>query len=149
MADDVSEMPDFDKPENIPVVIVPDRRKHACIATTKAGKPCCFPKALGTEYCVPHNPAITEDQRQEWRKKRTGAHPRSTTSKTVVKYKSKEDLLTILSTRFDKFLERFGDTVSIEVEEVICDMARTYCAVLKTEVEGEIKTQGWRMKGSA
>jgi hypothetical protein len=150
--DSLEGMPEFDKPENIPLVVpdlTPARPKHLCIATTKAGKLCGFPKCLGTDYCVPHNPAITEAQRQEWRGKRTGKAPRDHFNRREIKYKSREDLLSILSSRFDKFLERFGDTVNVEVEQVICDMARTYCAVLKVETEGEVKAQGWRMKGSA
>ncbi len=142
-------MPEFDKPQEIIPLVVPDRPKHLCIATTKAGNLCNFTKALSSDYCVPHNPAITHEQRQEWRKRRTGAHPRRVTATKVTTYKSREELLSILSVRMDKFIERFGDTVNVEVEQVICDMARTYCVVLRVEVEGEVKAQGWRMKGTA
>ena len=150
MSDDSLEgMPDFAKPESIPLVVPDEHPKHLCIATTKAGGRCGFVKSRGTDYCVPHDPAITHEQRQEWRKKRTGAHPRPSTA-LKPKTKSKTDLLAILSTRFDKFLERFGDMVNPEIEQTICDMARTYIAVLKTEsAEGDAKTHGWRMKGTA
>lgn len=152
MADDL-EMPAFDKPENIPLV-VPDRPARFCIATTKAGKPCGFVKALGTDYCVPHNPAITQEQRNEWRKKRL--KPKEFYSEKAKRAhghrhtKSRADILEILSMRFDKFLAQFGDVVNIEVEQIICDMARTYVTILKAEVASDDQaSKGWRMKGTA
>jgi hypothetical protein len=141
--DPLDETPEFGKPEEIPLV-VPDRPSHLCTALTKAGEPCGFVKALGAEFCVPHNPAITKEQRQEWRKRRV--NPPAIRHKRHIK--TREDLLEILSVRFDKYLEKFGDMVSSDVEQTMCDMARTYIAVLKTEVSGDAKAiPGWRMKG--
>ena len=125
------------------------RPKHLCHGTNKAGNPCGFAKALGTDYCVVHNPAITEEQRQEWRKRRNGGtNPRKPVALVEHHYKSRAELLEILSKRIDTFLERFGDAGGIPVEQTICDMMRTYCCVLKVEAEGEIVAKGWRMKGA-
>jgi len=149
LSDSLDGMPDFGK-EEIPL-IVPDtsepKTSHLCTSKNKKGEPCGFPKRHGSEFCTVHDTSITKEQRDEWRRRKTGG--KHQTFRRHIK--TKEQLLEILSGRFDVFLERFGSVVAPEVEQTLCEMARTYVAVLKVEtVEEEGKgAKGWRMRGTA
>lgn len=138
------EAPAFGKPEEIPLV-VPEIPSYLCTAKNKKGEPCGFTHRTGSAFCTVHDPTITDEQRDEWRRNKKGK--KYVTQKT--KAKSRQELLEILSGRLDMFLENHGHTSSVEVEMTICDMARTYIAVLRADVEGDAKVRGWRMKGAS
>jgi hypothetical protein len=144
--DSLEDMPAFDKPENIPL-IVPDIPEHLCTGKNKQGKPCGFPHRHGSKFCTVHDPAITQAQRDEWRTRKRG----KTFATDPSRVKTKAELLEILSGRIDGFLARFGQTGGIDVEQTICEMMRTYVVVLKAEADSDAKVFGWRLgrKGTA
>jgi len=150
MADDsLQGMPEFDRPENIPVVIVPDQKpnKKICKATTKAGKPCPMHTVKGSEdYCLGHAKSLDPALRQQWRtKQRVLLGP---VGVAKLKYYSREEVLAILTKRIALWMDRFGDVLTEGVDEAICDLARTYAVVAKVEVAENAEIRGWRMKGT-
>lgn len=141
------EMPEFDKPENIPLV-VPDLTPILCIATTKAGEPCPMRPLKGEKYCLGHAKSISPELRDKWRKK-PHLVSRQMGRPCKARYKSREEILEILSKRLDLWVSKFGEAINGEVDEAICNLARTYAAVAKVEVAEGAEVRGWRMKGTA
>lgn len=156
MADDsLDGMPDFDKPENIPLV-VPDlpekkprkRRSDSCQGMKKDGTPCGFAHQKDRPFCIQHDPAISYEQKQAWRKKPRKPRVLPMSNNQAV-YLSREEILAILSKRIKVWMDRFGETIAAGVDESICDLCRTYAAVAKVELsEGVGEVRGWRMKGA-
>ena len=149
MSDSLEGMPEFDKPENIPLV-VPDKRKlrsDHCAGIKKDGTPCGFAHQKTSAYCIQHDPAISAEQKQAWRK--VPRKPRVVPHRTQnVTYKSREEILAILSKRLDVWIREFGDVMKAEVDNAICDLCRTYAAIMRIEGEGAQEVRGWRMKGT-
>lgn len=159
MADDsLPDMPEFDKPENIPLV-VPDTsspppkkqrklRVDHCAGTKKDGTPCGFAHQKGKLYCISHDPEVSEEQKQAWRKvpRKPRLLPMGTQKRN---YYSREEILQILSKRIKVWMDRFGEMVTPEIDDAICDLCRTYATVAKVEIaEGAGEVRGWRMKGA-
>lgn len=155
-----NEIPAFDKPENIPLVVpdLPAEKKPRklrvdhCAGTTKHGTPCGFAHQKESLYCIAHDPAISDEQRNQWRKlpkrPRTGPMGRPPL-KPEAQYKSREEILEILSKRLDIWMEKFGNILSVGVDDAICDLCRTYAVVAKVEVAEGAEVRGWRMRGTA
>lgn len=158
MPDDSLDMPEFDKPENIPL-IVPDltvpakkprkMRADHCAGNKKDGSPCGFAKQKGKDFCIQHDPAISADQKQAWRK--VPRKPRILPMGVQkANYYTREEILEILSKRIKVWMDKFGEMLNPDVDEAICDLCRTYAVVAKVEVsEAAGEVRGWRMKGSA
>lgn len=143
-------MPEFGKPEEkIPLVVpdTPPRKPNQCTAFTKAGAPCPTGRVTGKEFCFLHEPSLKE-QRDEWRrlpKVKYQAH-RLPGRPRKCNYLTREQVLEVLSKRLTLWLEKYGEVIDANVDGVICDLARTYACVAKTEAaEGE-QIRGWRMK---
>lgn len=143
MSDD-PDMPAFDKPEIIPLVVpdltpaVPEKRR--CIGKNKAtGNPCKVSPLHGEKYCLGHAKGLAPELSAKWkmigRGPAKGAVSRSQRStRKQVGVMSKDDLLSLLSGRLDLIQERFGQTTTPEVEEMICNVIRTMAAVHKIEL---------------
>jgi len=144
-------MPEFDKPENIPVVIVPDQTipsKPKCQATTAKGLPCTVPPIKGDKYCLGHAKSLSPELRDKWRRKERIVKVGRSNIKVSSKYISREELLGILTERLYMIRERYGAICNPEVEEMICNVARTIAAVTKIEIAEDGKLKGWRMEAA-
>lgn len=150
MSDSLEGMPEFAKPaeENIPLV-VPDTSKPKCEATTKAGTPCSVPPMHGQKYCLGHSKALSPELRDKWRSKRTLPSITKRTLKRDNTFKSREEILAILSQRLDLILEKWGTIPDVNIEERICDICRTMAVVMKVEAVEDVQAKGWRMRGTA
>lgn len=159
--DSLSEMPEFGKPpEDIPVVIVPDQlpaeppkkkrklRVDHCAGTKRDGTPCGFAKQKNKQFCISHDPEVSEEQKNAWRK--LPRKPRLLPMGVqATQYYTREEILEILSKRIKVWMDRFGDLINPGVDDAICDLCRTYAAVAKVEIaEGAGEVRGWRMRGS-
>lgn len=154
MSDDsLDDMPAFDKPENIPLV-VPDIPKYKlCKGITKYGKPCPMKVGDKRDYCPPHDPNISEETRQEWRKlggRNCAGIPHVRGPKTP------EEMLAVFAKRLDIFLSKLSEeSSSAEEILVMCHAAKAFGLVWdrtkegKKEAEEETKKHGWRMGGTA
>lgn len=152
--DSLEGMPEFTKPEEKIPLVVPDTtplKPHYCHGTTKAGKPCTFPHTKTSNYCITHDPAITDEKRLEWKRKpKVYTKPMGDHSHAdKPKFKTREEVLAILSRRLDVWMNQFGDVMKAEVDQAICELCKTYAAVYRVESkDGEDATaKGWRMKG--
>lgn len=151
--DSLDGMPEFTKPqeETIPLV-VPDttpepHAEHFCHGLNKAGKRCRMPHQRGKLYCVPHDPEITKEQMQEWRKRprKPKLLPMGRVS-TPGAYFTREEILEILTKRLKVWMATFGEVLQPGVDDAICDLCRTYAAVAKVEIgEGVGEVRGWRI----
>lgn len=149
--DSLSDMPAFDKPENIPLVVpdVPEKkhrklRADHCEGTKKDGTPCGFPKRKDRPFCLAHDPTVPEEQRQAWRK--TPRKPRVLPmGGAQAQYLSREEILAILSKRLKIWMDKFGDMINPEVDEAVCNLCRTYAAVAKVELGEGVEVRGWRI----
>lgn len=153
MSDDSHEMPDFDKPENIPLVVPDIPEPKFCKGVKKDGTPCPMRVGEKRDYCPPHDPSISEEQRQEWRKlggRAAAGIPHTRGPKTP------EEMLAVFAKRLDIFLSKCSDTSS-SAEEILvmCHAAKAFATIYdrtkdgKKEAEDEgAKSQGWRMKGT-
>ncbi len=151
--DPLEGMPEFDKPENIPLV-VPDltpattSAKRYCIEKNKQGGPCKVPPLKGGDRCLGHAKAFSPELSHQWKRKPSipGLKaPRGSTQGV----KTRAEILAMLSKRLDLVDERFGQICNPEVEQMICDICRTIAVVMKIEVTEDVKVHGWRMKGTA
>ena len=134
MSDDsLDGMPEFDKPENIPVVIIPNL-KPRCSATTKAGHPCSIPPIHGETLCLGHNKAYKPEERARWRRKDRVIKVGRTNIKVSSKHVSKDELLGILTERLYIIKQKYGDQCTPVIEEMICNVARTIALVYKIEM---------------
>jgi hypothetical protein len=157
MPDDSLDMPEFDKPDNLPPptppeiipLVVPDSPyKRHCIEKNKAGNPCRVPPLKGGDRCLGHSKSLSPELRDQWRRKPKVLLKQSGPF-SKVDYLSREEVLSILSKRLKLWMEKFGDVMTDGVDEAICDLARTYAVVAKTEVAENAEIRGWRMKGTA
>lgn len=153
MADDSLEgMPEFEKPaEEIVPLVVPDitPAKPRCEGTKKDGTPCGTPPLKGEKLCLGHAKSIAPEMRDKWRRIRTGIPRIDKGLPRKNKFYSREDLLDLLSKRLDLVKDRFGDVCNPEVDEMICNIIRTFAAIYKIETaEVDEKAAGWRMKGA-
>lgn len=143
LMDSLEGMPEFDKPENIPLV-VPDEAKPNCQATKKDGSPCSVHPLKGEKYCLGHSKSLSPELRAKWSAKRT-LPAVSRRNLKAGPYKSREEILSILSQRLDLVLEKWGTIADPNIEERICDLCRTMAVVMKVEVAGDGKVKGWRI----
>lgn len=152
------EMPEFGKEDHIPLVVpdltpeVPQKKTRKlrvdhCEGFTKVGKPCGFAHQKGRPFCIQHDPAISAEQKQAWRK--VPRKPQVSPMGTQAKYKTREEILEILSKRLDVWMKQFGTIINPDVDEAICNLARTYALVAKVEAAEGVEVRGWRMKGTA
>lgn len=160
MSDDsLDGMPEFTKPsESEPILIIPDQtppkkqrklRSDHCQGTKKDGRPCGFAQQKDRPFCIQHDPAISAEQKQAWRKvpRKPRVAPMGVQATFV--YKSREEILQILSKRLDVWVKAFGEVLQPGVDDAICDLCRTYAAVAKVELgQGVGEVRGWRMKGA-
>jgi hypothetical protein len=155
MSDSLEGMPEFDKPQEIVPLVVPDVDKPRCTANNKAGNPCSVHPLKGEKYCLGHAKSFIPELRDRFTKQATAVInakvsipginvPRGRTQKV----KSREEILAMLSKRLDLVDERFGAICNPEVEQMICDICRTIAVVMKIEVSEDVKVHGWRMKGT-
>lgn len=155
--DSQDDFPAFDKPENIPPpqptenipLVVPDLPvRRNCIEMSKAGTPCRVAPLKGGDRCLGHAKSLSPELRDQWRRKpKVLLHQNG--PKAKVQYLSREEVLAILSKRLNLWMEKFGAVMADGIDEAICDLARTYAIVAKTEVAENAEIRGWRMKGSA
>src|SRR5678816_1056385 len=127
--DALDETPEFGKPEELPLV-VPDLTpvKRTCLEKNKEGKPCGFHPLKNMDYCLGHAKRL-----KLWHHtpsiKGINA-PRGSTAK----FKSREEILTMISKRLDMLEDKWGSVVTPEVIEMFCDLCRTYGVIAKVEV---------------
>lgn len=151
--DSLEDMPAFDKPENIPL-IVPDTTplsppvKRHCIENNKAGLPCKVPPLKGGDRCLGHAKSFAPELRDQWRRKKK-VLLRQCGSEAKVEYLTREEVLSILSKRLKLWMKNFGEVISEGVDDAICELAKTYACVARTEVAENVEIRGWRMKGTA
>ena len=148
MDESLEDMPQFDKPENIPLVIPDDvHPDHFCKHVKPDGSKCRFMRnrAKGRDFCWHHDPAVTQEERHACRA-RGGSTDKIVTFKRSYRPKTREEILLLLSIRMDQFQGKFRDVSSPEVELTICQMARTYISVLEAKADEDVKVSGWRMK---
>lgn len=158
MADDsLEDMPAFDKPENLPPptppenvpLVVPDSPyKRHCIEKNKEGNPCRVPPLKTGDRCLGHSKSLSPELRDQWRRK-PKVLLKQTGGLAKVEYLTREEVLSILSKRLKLWVEKYGEVIAPGVDEAICDLARTYAVVAKTEVAENVEIRGWRMKGTA
>lgn len=148
------DMPEFGKPEEIPLV-VPDLTplKRRCESTKKDGvTPCAVPPLKAEKYCLGHAKKLIPGMKQKWSGLRGLGRNVSKTQRTIrrtVSHYTKEELLALLSGRLDLVKERFGAMTNPEVEDMICNLVRTMAAVYKIEqAESLTETPGFRMRGA-
>lgn len=148
MPDDSQEMPEFDKPENIPLV-VPDLPpvKRRCIEKNKLGNPCRVPPIHGQERCLGHSKQLDPELRRKWSAKRSLPSITRRRLKTGI-VRSKNEILAILSQRLDLMLEKWGKISDPNIDERICDICRTMAAVHKIDAAEDAEAKGWRLKGA-
>lgn len=152
MDDSLDGMPDFGKPEEIPLVVPdlpPPRAGKKCAATTKAGNPCTTPAHDGTPFCIAHDPAITSEVRSQWQSKGGASHNGWKLDRRHKPF-TKREILQIITSRLTRFMEKFGEVDTIEATEIFCELCRTWAAVAKVDLskDEEAKVHGWRMKGA-
>lgn len=144
MTDSLPEMPEFGSEARIPLV-VPDLTplKRHCPEKNKEGNPCKVPPLKDSDYCLGHAKRL-----KLWHHtpsvKGINA-PRGHTAK----FKSREEILAMISKRLDMVEERYPSLTTPEVIEMFCDLCRTYAVIAKVEVSEDIALRGWRMKGTA
>lgn len=134
-------------PDAIEPLVVPDihavgvsKVGGSCKATAKSGRPCGWRSVFqDSNLCQAHDPRTANSER--WagmaRKRKGTKNPEKVSLKKLrglSKVKTKEDLLRLLSYRIDRFIAKFGDLVTPEVEESICNMIRTYAVVMRVEL---------------
>lgn len=111
-----------------------------CIATTQAGKPCPMPKWGNSEYCVGHDPAITKEQRDEWRKRpslRAAPDYDTMSPSNIIEYVSK---------KVHDFEEKYGHTT--EIMPVIAELLRVALAAHKLmHDKNELRKTGTKTEG--
>lgn len=152
MADEsLDGMPEFETPkEHIPLVVPDEPIKKYCKGTKKDGSPCTI-RVRDFEYCPPHDPNITEEQRQQWRS--LGGQATADVPK-MRGPKSPDEMLEIFSKRIAVFLSKCSeDTASAEELLVFCHISKAYATLYdRTEASKKDaedgKPQGWRMKGA-
>lgn len=146
----LDDMPAFDKPENIPLIVPDTSGPRLCRGITKLGKPCPMKVGDKREYCPPHDPNITEEQRQEWRK--LGGRNCAGLNHTRGP-KTPEEMLAVFAKRLDIFLAKLSEESSTAEEIfVMCNAAKAFATVWdrtkegkKEADEGDNKKLGWRM----
>jgi hypothetical protein len=134
--------------ENLPLV-VPIQPKARCSATTKAGKPCPGYPMKGQTICLGHYVKANPQKHAEWIEKggRTHRFSKLMRPSHLAKPLTQKDLLAVMAQRLNRFVERFGETSGIDVEECICEMVKTIATVMKLEGKEDTSVGGWRMKG--
>lgn len=150
MSDDsLEDMPEFDKPENIPLII-PDNTpteplpvKRQCAEKNKEGNPCRVHPLKDSQYCLGHAKRL-----KLWKHTPTGIPRLRAPRGNTQGVKTREQILSMLSHRLDLVNERFGEICNPEVEEMICNICRTMAVVMKIEASEDVKIKGWRMAGS-
>lgn len=106
-----------------------------CVANNKAGARCGYPHQKNNQYCYWHDPAVTQEQRLANRGKRYfPAMPRNTS-----KIKTIKDVLNLLGKRMEFFLEKFGTMTDPDIEDTICNLAKTYVLVKKCHTDEEAR----------
>jgi hypothetical protein len=150
--DSSEDMPAFGKPEEIPLV-VPDLtpvvpatpEKRRCKELNKAGNPCSVPPLKGGDRCLGHAKSLSPELRAQWGRKGKGIPKLSGPISKKADFKSREDILGILSHRLDLVTERYGEMSNPEVEEMICNLCRTIATVMRVETAETASVPGWRM----
>lgn len=129
--------------EKLPLVVpdnTPSIERRVCKGTAKkTGLPCSVPPVHGKDYCMGHalDPVngISKETRAEWRalsaNKQRVRRKFTVSLKGDVKPKTIPEVLLILSKRIDLCVAKFGDVADPAVDEILCDLARTYVAVYK------------------
>jgi hypothetical protein len=148
-------MPDFDKPENIPL-IVPDTTpiteplpvKRHCIEKNKAGEPCKVPPLKGGDRCLGHAKSLSPELRLQWSRKAAGIPKASGPITKKAAIKSRDEILGLLSHRLDLITQRYRDSSTPEIEDMICNVCRTMAVVMRVEASEDVTVRGWRMKGA-
>lgn len=142
--DSLDGTPDFGKPEELPLV-VPDLTpvKRVCAEKNKEGNPCRVHPLKDSEYCLGHAKRL-----KLWHHTPTIPGVKAPRGNTA-KFKSREEILAMISKRLDMLEERYPEVTTPEVIEMFCDLCRTYGVIAKVEVAENTVLRGWRMKGTA
>jgi hypothetical protein len=152
--DSSEDMPAFGKPEEVIPLVVPDLtpaappEKRRCIEKNKLGEPCRVPPLKGGDRCLGHAKSLSPELRDQWRRKSKGIPKLSGPISKKADFKSREEILGILSHRLDLVTERYGQMSNPEVEDMICNLCRTIALVMKVEAAETAVVHGWRMKGA-
>jgi len=153
MSDSLEGMPEFSKPDEIIPLVVPDTSgPKFCKGIKKDGSPCTMRLGDKHDYCPPHNPNITEEQRQEWR----SLGGRNCAGVPHVKGpKTPEEMLAVFAKRLHIFLSKCSEeSSSAEEILVMCQAAKAFAAIYdrtkegKKDAEEDNKKQGWRARGA-
>ena len=123
----------------------PSFTKHGvrrCKAVKADGTPCGWimhnPKY---EYCTPHNPAITDAQRLAWRQKGGSSNAGG---RYVSGPKTPRQLLEILSSQLDNYLQKHESDLTTDSVRCICDLVKTHLSVHDRIEDGLMdKPLGW------
>jgi hypothetical protein len=117
MADDSPEgMPEFDKPESIPLV-VPDHQYEVpriktpskrCTAKTKLGKDCKTPALRDHPFCIAHTPTISEEQRTTWRKLPRGHGIKQTIRDLRFRMRTPSEVIRYAEIALNEIDEKYG-----------------------------------------
>lgn len=122
--------------EKLPLV-VPDlthERKSCAEISKRTGLPCTTPVVKGGDRCMGHSRLIDKAIRDEWRAKSAGKKKirrnffvslKDAAPKTI------PEVLLILSKRIDLLMKVHGEVPNLDVDEALCDLARTFVAVYK------------------
>ncbi len=116
--------------------------KATCAGTKKNGEKCGFLVTKVGDYCYPHDPAVTPEQRRASRGKRI--FPKLSGRR---KTKTKEDVLNLVSARLDQWVSQWSTVLTPETEATFCQLVNTYCNVYKcTSDEAALGIAHWSLK---
>ena len=146
----------MDAPEEAaPVQKSPKYKNPPCQGTKKDGSPCRFP-AQKNGWCFPHDPGKTEVRR------RLALMHTYIPRKKKKSYKTREEVLSMLSERLDIFLSKFSgrieipegasinDTIRIiegvsKVEYTVCTLVASMTKVMELQLPND-DIKGWKPK---
>ena len=127
--------------EKLPLVVpdvTPTERRRCKGISKKSGLPCSVPPVHGKDFCMGHaldpENGISKETRDEWRQKSAGkkrVRRNFFVSMKGAAPKTIPDVLLILSKRIDLLMKSFGEVSNLDVDEALCDLARTFVAVYK------------------
>lgn len=145
---------DAGKPEFGPPALPPEqpavtpKLRRTCKAIKKDGQPCGFYLPAGMDYCAPHDPSITKEQRLEWA--RMGGIARMSPGYTRGP-KTPDEMLYLLAHRIDVYLSKCDpDNATAEELFALGQMSKAFAVLWDRKVEGreDEKQKGWRMRGA-
>lgn len=123
-----------------------------CKATTKAGLPCPMP-AMGKVtpgYCVPHDPGITLEMRQEFAK--GFGLPGDQKAATLRRLRTPDDIMAYVEELLNKWEKGPGAALTVETIDCLANLLRIQLGAIKEKNAGKKgakkdKPVSWREVG--